>query len=92
MISNWLEQINYNGITSGIESVASDNGMNISFISDTIHIYGNFESLALYNSSGCKVLESSEKHISTSLLTPGVYVARLNADARSVSKKILISK
>lgn len=92
MISGWLEQINYNGITSGVESVASDNGVDINITRDAIRVDGDFQSLALYNMSGNKVLESSENSISTSSLTPGVYVARLNAKVQSFSKKIVISK
>lgn len=92
MISNWLEQINYNGISSGIESVVSENAVDINITRDAICVDGNFQSLALYNMSGNKVLESSETSISTSTLTPGVYVAKLKADAQSVSRKIIISK
>lgn len=92
LISGWLEQINYNGISSGIESVASDKAVDINITPDVIRIDGDFKSLALYNMSGGKVLESSEHSISTSSLTPGVYVARLHAGTRSVSKKIVISK
>lgn len=90
MISSWLEQINYNGISSGIESIAPDNTVDINITRDAIRIDGDFQSLALYNMSGNKVLESSENGISTSSLTPGVYVAKLNANTRSVSKKIII--
>lgn len=90
MLADWLEQINYNVISSGIESVSSGNAVDINITRDAIRVDGDFQSLALYNMSGNKVLESSENSISTSSLTPGVYVARLNADARSVSKKIII--
>ena len=90
MLADWLEQINYNVISSGIESVYSGNAVDINITRDAIRVDGDFQSLALYNMSGNKVLESSENSISTSSLTSGVYVARLNADARSVSKKIII--
>lgn len=90
MLADWLEQINYNVISSGIESVYSGNAVDINITRDAIRVDGDFQSLALYNMSGNKVLESSENSISTSSLTPDVYVARLNADARSVSKKIII--
>ncbi len=90
MLADWLEQINYNVISSGIESVSSGNAVDINITRDAIRVDGDFQSLALYNMSGNKVLESSENSISTSSLTPGVYVARLNADPRSVSKKIII--
>lgn len=89
MLADWLEQINYHVISSGIESVSSGNAVDINITRDAIRVDGDFQSLALYNMSGNKVLELSENSISTSLLIPGVYVARLNADARSVSKKII---
>ena len=92
MISSWLEQINYNGITSGIESVASDSAVDIDITPDVIRVDGDFQSLALYNMSGNKVLESSANSINISSLIPGVYVAKLNAKAQSFSKKIVISK
>lgn len=92
MISSWLEQIDYNEISSGIESVASDNAVTINVTSGAIRVDGDFQSLVLYNMYGSKVLESSGNSISTSSLAPGVYVARLNFDARSVSKKLVVAE
>lgn len=90
MISDWLEQIDYSGMIGGIGSVASDNTVDINVASGEIRVDGDFDSLALYNMSGIKVLESSEKSIGISSVARGVYVARLNANARSTSKKIVI--
>ena len=90
MLADWLEQINYHVISSGIESVSSDNAVDINITLDAIRVDGDFQSLALYNMSGNRVLESSERIISTTSFTPGVYVAKLNANTRSVSKKIII--
>ena len=92
LISNWLKQIDYSGISSGIDPIPSGDAMNINITPGTIHINSYFESLALYSLSGCKVLESTENDISTSSLAPGVYIARLNADSQSMSKKIVISR
>lgn len=89
MISNWLEEIDYNGICSAIESVSSGNTADFIHTAGEIHIDGNFESLALYSLSGNKVLESSYNVISTSSLTPGVYIAELNTDSGSIAKKII---
>lgn len=91
MIANWLNQINYNGISSAIKTVGSDNITNINLSSGSIHIEGDFISLALYNISGLKVLESSERNICTSSFVPGVYIARVYADARSFTKKLVIA-
>lgn len=90
MLADWLTQINYNGIASRIESAVSDTKPNISVNPDSIHVNGEFESLALYNLSGHKMLESSNNTIATSALTSGVYVAKINANDKSVSKKVII--
>lgn len=92
MISDWLEQIDYAGLNTGIESIGTENAVNINISHATIRVEGDFESLAIYNMTGAKVLESSANPVSTSSLTPGVYVARLDAGSRSMSTKILISK
>ena len=92
LISDWLERIDYNGITSGVESVVSDMLVNMSVTSGTIHVDGEFDSLALYDLSGHKMLESSDNTIGTSALMAGIYVARITANSQSVSKKIIITK
>lgn len=92
MIENWLTQIDYNNITSGIVSVTSDNGLGFHFASGTINIDGDFDSLALYNLSGNKVLESSASIVNTSALVPGIYVARISAGSSTISKKITITR
>ena len=92
MISDWLTEIDYAGIASMIEYVITDNAADIDILSGTIRIDGDFQSLALYNLSGRKVLESSDNLISTTPLAPGLYVARLNDGYRSNSRKIFISK
>lgn len=59
MLADWLEQINYHVISSGIESVSSGNAVDINITRDEIRVDGDFQSLTLYNMSGNKVLESS---------------------------------
>lgn len=92
MIQNWLKQIDYNGIASGVVPATADAGAKVSVASDAIRIDGEFDSFALYDLSGCKILESSSRTISTSLLAEGTYVARIAANSQSVSKKIVVGK
>ena len=92
MIQNWLEQIDYKGITSGVASVKADAGAKVSVASDAIRIDGEFDSFALYDLSGRKILESSSRTISTSSLAEGTYVARIAANSQLVSKKVVIGK
>ena len=92
MIQNWLEQIDYNGIASGVASATADAVAKVSIASDVIRIDGEFDSLALYDLSGRKILESSSRTIGTSSLAEGTYVARIATNSQSVSKKIVVGK
>lgn len=90
MLSDWLKQIDYSTIASGISSVVSEQQPNIRITEGAIYIDGAFNSLALYNIAGSKMLETSHDIINTSTLASGVYVARINTNAKSESKKIII--
>ena len=92
MIQKWLEQINYSGIASDIEPVVANKSVRINVTPDAIHVEGEFDTLALYNLSGQKILESSSRTIDTSSIIAGTYVAQIYADSQSVSKKIIIHK
>lgn len=92
MISDWLTQIDYSSLANGIEQTVSDIAADMRVNSDMIIVDGKFESLALYNTSGNKVMESSGHVIATSSLPSGIYVARINAGNLSSSKKITIKR
>lgn len=92
LIANWLEQIGYNTLTSAIESAVTDKDININVSSGTIYVNGEFDSLALYNLSGDKVLESSQNGIETSALASGIYLAQINTGKHTVSRKIMINR
>ena len=69
-----------------------DKGMNISVSSGTIYVDGEFDTLALYNLSGGKVLESSHNGIEPSALASGIYLAQINSRKQAVTKKIMINR
>lgn len=92
MVSNWLEQIGYGMIASGVESTVPGMMVSVSVAPSVIHVEGKFDSFVLYSLSGHKVLESSKNKISTSSLLPGAYVAQINVNAQSVLKKIIVIK
>lgn len=92
LIANWLEQIDYNNLTSAIESATIEEGTKINVSSNTIYIDGKFEKFALYTLSGSKVLESSQSKVGTSALASGIYLAQVSSDGHTVSRKIMINR
>lgn len=88
MIANWLTAIDYENLTSGIENVTSDIKPTIDIVPGMMRVTGEFSTLAIYNLSGAKILESSDNEISTSTLLPGIYVAALNANGKIISNKV----
>lgn len=88
MVSNWLTQIDYENLTSGIDNIPSDIKPTFDIFPGMMRVTGEFNSLAIYSLSGVKILESSDNEISTSTLSPGIYVAALNANGKTHSTKV----
>ena len=90
MISDWLNEINYSELTSGIDQVGDIQHVNLSIVGDKLVVDGEFDSLSLYSLTGKKVLESSDKVVATGSLSRGLYIARVDNDTKSASKKVVI--
>lgn len=90
LISDWLDDIHYNELTSGINSIASDTQFSFSVSDGQIDINGNFETFSLYSLSGNKVIEASCTPIHTYSLPAGIYIAMANTGYNRITKKINI--
>lgn len=90
--ANWLDQINYAGLASGLKSVSSHPSVMVSVATDVIHVSGSFTSLSLFTADGKKVLESAQSSISTASLMPGMYLAQVEANNQTTTQKILVKK
>lgn len=55
-----------------------------------IGVNGESGTLALYNLSGNKVIETTERRVRTDALAPGIYIAQATNAGRSVTRKINI--
>lgn len=88
MIANWLTAIDYENLTSGIENITADIKPTIDIVPGMMRVTGEFSTLAIYNLSGAKIQESSDNEIPTSTLSPGIYVAALNANGKIISNKV----
>lgn len=92
LISDWLDDIHYNELTSAIASIASDNDFEIIATHDGIRVAGEINKLSLYDMSGNMVMETSGNQISTSSLSPGIYIAQAKNNTRSLTRKIQIRR
>ena len=90
LISSWLNDIHYNDLTSAVTSITANNDLEIFLANGMICVNGESSTLALYNLSGNKVIETTEKRVSTDALTPGIYIAQVTNAGRSVTCKINI--
>ena len=92
LLTEWLEDINYNAVASAISSVTGDEDPGIIYTQGNLRVVGSFRSLALFNVAGIKVMETSDESVNTGALLPGVYIARIDRGQGSVAnQKIYIN-
>lgn len=90
LISSWLNDIHYNDLTSAVTTITADNDFEIFVANGMIGVNGKSGTLALYNLSGNKVIETTERRVRTDALAPGIYIAQATNAGRSVTRKINI--
>ena len=90
LISSWLNDIRYNDLTSAVTTITADNDSEIFVANGMIGVNGESSTLALYNLSGNKVIETTERRVRTDALAPGIYIAQATNARRSVTRKINI--
>lgn len=87
-ITEWLQEIEYSNLTSGIEHADNDDAA-ISLNGRQLYINGDFKSLSVFRVDGSRVM-SSEDGFDACNLAPGCYIASISTDAGHVSRKIII--
>ena len=90
--ADWLNQIDYAGISSGVKTLSAQTLIKASTTAAAIYVDGPFSSLSLFTTDGKKVLESAHSPISTTALAPGMYVAQIDANNQKLTQKILVTK
>lgn len=93
LIAEWLKNIDYSGLISGISAAKDSEDVKIGCTLGGLSVSGNFKSLSLFDMSGAKMLETSNSTINTTSLVPGIYVARIdNGKGMSSHKKLFIGR
>ena len=85
MISEWLDEINYDDLQAGVGTMDVEDAVVLSYVSGGIQLSGDFDEVSVYDITGRKVLESSGSFISTESLNTGAYVLVISSDGKTVS-------
>lgn len=90
MISDWLDDINYDELQAGVEALGGDSGVSVVCANGLLQVNGEFDALRLYDVAGHLLFDTAERSVSTKGLAPGIYVAVVEADGRTETVKIRI--
>lgn len=89
LITTWLNEMDYESLVSGINEVSTDES-NIITRGDVIQVTGDFDTLTLYDISGCKIIETSGNQVSRTAITAGTYIVKATNVSGSVTRKITV--
>ena len=89
MTSNWLNDIDYKNITSGIAPVSTVERAEVSLSSSGVNVSGDFDRLFIYSDGGQKILETSSASSAHHFL-PGCYVAQLKKGNKTSTAKLMV--
>lgn len=90
MIEQWLRDIDYSNLTSGIDNVFGDKELNLHTESGSIIADGDFDTFAVYDIAGNLMASTRENVIDTTLFPNGIYIASLNAAGKRDTRKLVI--
>lgn len=90
MLSDWLDDINYDELQAGVEAVGVDGGVLVVCAKGVLQINGEFDALRLYDVAGHLLFDTAERSVSTMGFAPGIYVAVVEAAGGTETVKIRI--
>lgn len=90
MISDWLDDINYDELQAGVEALGGDSGVSVVCANGLLQVNGEFDALRLYDVAGHLLFDTAERSFSTKGLASGIYVAVVEAAGRLETVKIRI--
>lgn len=92
LLENWLADIDYNGLISGIPTMTESEDVRLIFTQGHLRAVGAFTALSLFDEAGMKVLDTHEDNVDTSALRQGIYIVKIGrGTSRIISQKIYIS-
>lgn len=88
LISKWLQDINYQGITTSIEAISANEDFSYTKKSGCLYANSTYNMISLYDKSGVKVGETNNSCLNISSLVPDVYILCVNTRNGNKSYKI----
>lgn len=89
LTEQWLNDIDYKNITSGIASVSTENCTQVSLSPTGVSVNGAFDFLTIYNACGQKMLETSQANTIHSF-SSGCYMAQLKNGNQVSTMKLIV--
>lgn len=92
LLSDWLEDIRYEDVTTAIEGTVGTRGdVEVAQRGGALQIGGAFDAATLYGLDGREVLRTAEAQIPTSSLRSGVYLLSVRTATGSQTHKVRIA-
>lgn len=90
LVAEWLRNIRYDELAGLEGTTVREGALEIVSADGLLTVSAAAEALSLYSLSGRKLLEGNGCSLSTSALSPGVYIAQAACGDRTVTRKISI--
>ncbi len=91
MIAQWLQEINYKGITNSIETIYENDEISYTVNSGYLQATGSYNMLSLFDKSGVKVGETKNSNMNISSLSHGIYILCVNTNSGNKTYKIKLN-
>lgn len=91
MLSNWLEEIDYENITTPVTNISKDTAPDLTLRSNLLSISGLFDSVSVFHPNGTKMLQTANRHINLNGLPAGIYMVQIQNDSHTYTRKINIT-
>lgn len=89
LIADWLEEIDYENVTSGITDTETATA-GLTYNAGKLSIDGDFDYVSIFSVNGNKILQTTTNVIDTENIPNGIYVAKLTTDNKSTTHKLYI--
>lgn len=90
MIARWLEDIDYQGLSTGITQINTAPAPALTTSPGLLQVNGPFQSLTLFCTDGQRVMQTSDRTVTTAHLNSGLYIAQVTTENRAHTYKVCI--